>query len=102
MNEAGKCRVMGELVVLDGIGAAEAIGIKLKAAGFEFVITDDEDGQEPTAFMMIWKDFSDEDADPDKFSTAVDAIAQDQIDCVGFVAPDHVPVRFGDYGVGYQ
>ncbi len=105
-------RVMGEVVILTR-DEAKTIGAKLRAAGFEFLITGDIDEGCGTAFVMIWKDRSDLDTSltpgtaayadyvVSQFIAAVNAvIAQpnNSVDCIGIVRPDHVPTYFGDYG----
>jgi hypothetical protein len=97
-------RVMGEICFLHA-AEAEAVGAKIRKAGFNSKITDDVDeASDDTRFMMVWSDTS-EGEYPDRslkeFAAKVDAIVQDPrnpIDCVGFVYPDHVPAHFGDYG----
>src|ERR1700720_111974 len=52
-----KRRIMGRLICLDGDVRAEAIGAKLRAAGFEFKVTDDVDEEsDDTRFVMVWLD----------------------------------------------
>ncbi len=116
-------RVMGEAVFLTR--DAKTIGAKLRAAGFEFLITADIDkvvaehllklapGMRDcgTAFVMIWKDRSDSDTSLEpwaayedyvfsQFIAEVNAIIPQPnlVDCIGIVRPDHVPAYFGDYG----
>ena len=107
-REMTMMRIMGELVFLDGRDEAEVIGAKLRAAGFEFKITDDVDEcSQATVFMMVWRDVEASNADRalDEFSDAVNAVTvpfnqHHKVDCCGFVPPDHVPARFGDHGFG--
>jgi hypothetical protein len=96
-------RAMGEIVFLTP-NEAEAVGRKLYDAGFEFKITDDvDDCSDDTRFMMIWRDYEEEDEDRAVAvfdATVNEVIAQPRnfVDCVGVVAPDHVPASFSDYG----
>jgi hypothetical protein len=110
-REMTMMRIMGELVFLHGRDEAEVIGAKLRAAGFEFKITDDvDDCSEATVFMMVWRDVGDVEAANadralDEFRDAVNAVTvpfnqHHKVDCWGFVPPDHVPARFGDHGFG--
>jgi hypothetical protein len=97
-------RIMGELICLDGDAEAEAIGAKLHAAGFGFKVTDDVDEcSDNTRFMMVWLDIPSsepEENDRARFEDTYKSLVgfYDVPDNVGYVAPDHMPAKFGDFG----
>jgi hypothetical protein len=107
MSES-KIRIMGELVFVfsNAKHDAAAAGAKLRAAGFEFKITDDIDEcSDDTRYMMVWRDYhadalgAGEPALADQFTKQVgEIVGNDLPDCVGLVAPDFVPKFFGDFG----
>ena len=83
------------------ISEAAAAGAKLRAAGFELVITDDVDEySDDTRFMMLWMDKppgESEESDVMEFVDYVGALIGETPDTVGIVTPDHVPTKFGDW-----
>jgi hypothetical protein len=100
-----KNRIMCEVIFINGEDEAKAARDKLKAAGFELMVSNHPDDVDEcsdlTKFGMIWKDY-DSNTNTHRavreFGTAVDAVCFFCTDCIGFVDPQHVPTHYSDFG----